>query len=117
MNYSDRARKYPFSEFEGDEQPAANFINHGCLGQNRNTDPDLNRPFDRFDIVELHDVINRSIILLEDAVDRFARRDIAFEGDEILPRQMLEAHATAVCQRMFRAANKYQFIMSQRDNR
>src|SRR5499426_2275345 len=116
VNDADGAREDAFGEVQRDELFIADLICHGCLGQDRNADADLDRALDRLDVVELHHAIDLDLTLFEYAVNRLARRDVSLEGDEIFPGERLDAHSMASRQLMFGVANDDELVVAKRND-
>ena len=57
----------------------------GGLGHDRETKADLDRAFDRLDVVELRHLFYLDLVLPKDAVHRFSGRHIALEVYKVLP--------------------------------
>lgn len=58
------------------------FLDDRGLGDDGHAGFDFDGAFDRFDIIELHDWVERDAAVFERAVDGFAGGDIGFEGDD-----------------------------------
>src|SRR5262245_33501097 len=112
MDDADGPCKGALGKVDGHQHPAQNLIRNRSLGQNRNTDPNLERAFDRFDVVELHDVIDSDLMLLEDSIDRLARWNVPLESDEVLPSQSLDADTAATGKPMLRIAHYHQLVLT-----
>src|SRR5262249_11322490 len=112
MNDANGEREDALGVFQSDEL----FVSHiGCVcgyGQDRNADTDLDRTFDRLDVVKLHHVVDLDLTLFEDAVNRLACGNVALEGDEVFTGQAFDAHAAAARELVFGITNDDQLVVA-----
>jgi hypothetical protein len=92
VNRGERTIEVSAFEVELNERLLVHFLGDGAFGHDRNARVDFHRAFHRFDIVELHDILNVNILVLKNLVDGFARRDIRLERHKLLIGQQFEAN-------------------------
>src|SRR5215475_2739113 len=105
MNDADGAREDALGELQSDELFVTDLGRDRGFGQDRNADTDLDRTFDRLDVVELHHVVDLDLALFEYVVNRLACGNVALEGDEIFPGERLDARPAAARELVFGIAN------------
>ena len=75
---------------------------------------DLDRPFHRLDIVELHHRLDLQLVLAKNLIDRLAGRDVRVKADELLTREILHLDLGALRNRVIRVGDHDQVVLAKR---
>ena len=111
VDYGNRSRE-ALVETDRAEGARANFILNCCPRKNRYPQIRFNRALDRFDIIELHDVVNGRPGRSKYLIDSLASGDVAFEGNEALAVERGNVDPLAGGEFMVRAADQLEAVAS-----
>ena len=91
---------------DGAKRAGLDFAQNGRRGQQRDAGVDLDRAFDRFDVVELHCITYVEMMLRKHAVDFAANGQVVVEADEGSAVEFGEFDFAPRCQSMVRRADQ-----------
>src|SRR6185295_15224212 len=123
---SRRAEYFAFAMNDGDwscealgeidraQRSCSHFVLHGRARNDSHAKISFDRSLDRFDVVELHHILNSDPAIPKNLIHRFASRDVALKPDKALPVKRADIDSLLRSKLVFRTTNENQRVVSKR---